>query len=75
MSLSPYPPRGPRTYLLPARRTINDEIKKTQDWLEEFGATAEIADLDEQREALQAIVSPITSKIVRPPTPRLSDLF
>ncbi|KAL8286428.1 hypothetical protein RQP46_004445 [Phenoliferia psychrophenolica] len=45
------------------KKTINDEIKKTQDWLEEFGATAEIADLDEQREALQAVVSPITSKI------------
>ena len=53
------------------KKTINDEIKKTQDWLEEFGQTAEIADLDEQREALQAIVSPITSKIVRPAAHRL----
>ncbi|KAM0754768.1 Cro r II [Meredithblackwellia eburnea MCA 4105] len=45
------------------KKTINDEIKKTQDWLEEFGASADVSDYDEQREALQAVVSPITSKI------------
>lgn len=45
--------------------TLNDEIKKSQDWLEEFGSSASAEDYDEQREALQAIVSPITSKLVR----------
>lgn len=53
--------------------TLNDEIKKSQDWLEEFGSSASAEDYDEQREALQAIVSPITSKLVRSlllPVPR-----
>nr|WKJ30262.1 Hsp-5 [Glaciozyma antarctica PI12] len=45
------------------KKTINDEIKKSQDWLEEFSSSAAAEDLDEQREALQAIVSPITSKL------------
>lgn len=44
--------------------TLNDEIKKSQDWLEEFGSSASAEDYDEQREALQAVVSPITSKLV-----------
>ncbi|ORY74330.1 heat shock protein 70 family [Leucosporidium creatinivorum] len=43
--------------------TLNDEIKKSQDWLEEFGSSASAEDYDEQREALQAVVSPITSKL------------
>lgn len=47
------------------KKTINAEIKKSQDWLEEFGASAASEDYDEQREALSAIVTPITSKVVR----------
>lgn len=46
------------------KKTVNDEIKKSQDWLEEFSATATAEDYDEQREALQSVVSPITSKVV-----------
>lgn len=45
------------------KKTIMDETKKSQTWLEENGPTASAEDFDEQREALQAIVSPITSKL------------
>lgn len=56
------------------KKTLNDEIKKTQDWIEEFGsgASATAEDFDEQREALQAAVAPITSKIVSAETVLLS---
>ncbi len=43
--------------------TLNDELKKAQDWLEEFGPSATAEDLQEQQEQLQAVVSPITSKL------------
>jgi len=43
--------------------TLNDEIKKAQDWLEEFGPSATAEDLQEQQEQLQSVVSPITSKL------------
>lgn len=45
------------------KKTILDEIKKSQTWLEENGPSASAEDFDEQREALQAVVSPITSKL------------
>lgn len=50
-------------YLPHSISTINDELKKAQDWLEEFSSSANAEDFDEQREALQAVVSPITSKL------------
>ncbi|SCV71264.1 BQ2448_2852 [Microbotryum intermedium] len=43
-------------------KTLNAELKKSQDWLE-ANAEASVEDLTEQLEALQAVVSPITSKI------------
>ncbi|GAA5867241.1 hypothetical protein JCM5296_002802 [Sporobolomyces johnsonii] len=45
------------------KKQIEAEIKKTESWLEEFGASAQNEDFDEQREQLQAAVAPITSKI------------
>ncbi|GAA6028105.1 hypothetical protein JCM8097_001873 [Rhodosporidiobolus ruineniae] len=45
------------------KKEIEAEIKKASDWIEEFGASADAADFDEQREQLQAAVAPITSKI------------
>ncbi|GJN87270.1 hypothetical protein Rhopal_000218-T1 [Rhodotorula paludigena] len=45
------------------KKTIEDELKKGQEWIEEFGASASAEDFDEQREALQAAVAPITAKI------------
>lgn len=45
------------------KKTINSEIKKAQEWLDDNTTTATAEDFDEQREALQAVVSPITSKL------------
>ncbi|GAA5855948.1 hypothetical protein JCM8547_000426 [Rhodosporidiobolus lusitaniae] len=45
------------------KKEIEAEIKKATEWLDEFGASASAEDLDEQREALQAAVAPITAKI------------
>ncbi|MBW0472167.1 hypothetical protein O181_011882 [Austropuccinia psidii MF-1] len=45
------------------KKTIQAEIKKAQDWLDENTQTASAEDFDEQREALQAVISPITSKL------------
>ncbi|KAI8460432.1 glucose-regulated protein [Phakopsora pachyrhizi] len=45
------------------KKTIQDELKKAQTWLDENTATATSEDFDEQREALQAVISPITSKL------------
>jgi heat shock protein 5 len=47
------------------KKTLLAEIKKGQDWLDSEGSTASTEEIDEQREAIQAVVSPITSKIVR----------
>ncbi|BGP14433.1 hypothetical protein JCM10213_004556 [Rhodosporidiobolus nylandii] len=44
-------------------KAIEAELKKATEFLDEFGATATAEELDEQREALQAAVAPITSKI------------
>lgn len=46
------------------KKDIEAELKKAQDWLDEYSASASVEDFDEQREALQAAVAPITSKIV-----------
>ncbi|GAA5821403.1 hypothetical protein JCM11251_004606 [Rhodosporidiobolus azoricus] len=45
------------------KKEIQDELKKATDWIEEFGGSASAEDFDEQREALQAAVAPITAKI------------
>ncbi|GAA5997193.1 hypothetical protein JCM5350_000106 [Sporobolomyces pararoseus] len=45
------------------KKEIEAELKKAQDWLDEYSASASVEDFDEQREALQAAVAPITSKI------------
>ncbi|KAH8913626.1 heat shock protein 70, partial [Atractiella rhizophila] len=45
------------------KQTILDEIKEVQDWMEEDGATASASDFEEKLQALQAVVSPITSKL------------
>jgi len=45
------------------KKTILDEIKDVQDWLESEGPTASGEDFDEKREQLQAAVSPITAKV------------
>ena len=45
------------------KKQIEDEIKKAQEWVDDNGATASAEDFDEQREALQAAVAPITAKI------------
>lgn len=45
------------------KKTLQNEIKKAQEWMDQNTATATAEDFDEQREALQAIVSPITSKL------------
>ncbi|GAA5825758.1 hypothetical protein JCM5353_001415 [Sporobolomyces roseus] len=45
------------------KKDIEAELKKAQDWLDEYSASASVEDFDEQREALQAAVAPITSKI------------
>lgn len=45
------------------KKTIQDEIKKAQTWMDENTTTATAEEFDEQREALQAIISPITSKL------------
>ncbi|GAA6061656.1 hypothetical protein JCM10212_002533 [Sporobolomyces blumeae] len=45
------------------KKEIEAELKKAQDWLEEYSASATVEDFDEQREALQAAVAPITAKI------------
>ncbi|POV97558.1 hypothetical protein PSTT_14957 [Puccinia striiformis] len=39
------------------------EIKKAQEWMDENTTTATAEEFDEQREALQAVISPITSKL------------
>jgi len=45
------------------KKTILAEIKKGQDWLEDEGKTASPEDIDEKREEIQAVISPITAKI------------
>lgn len=45
------------------KKTILAEIKKGQDWLEEEGKTASPEDIDEKREEIQAVISPITAKV------------
>ncbi|GAA5898609.1 Hsp70 family ATPase KAR2 [Sporobolomyces salmoneus] len=45
------------------KKELEAELKKAQDWLDEYSASASVEDFDEQREALQAAVAPITSKI------------
>ncbi|KAK4058467.1 ATPase with role in protein import into the ER [Microbotryomycetes sp. JL221] len=45
------------------KKTLNDEVKKAQDWLDEFGQSATIDDIQEKKEEFQAAVAPITSKI------------
>ncbi|GAA6009300.1 hypothetical protein JCM11491_004265 [Sporobolomyces phaffii] len=45
------------------KKDLEAELKKAQDWLDEYSASASVEDFDEQREALQAAVAPITSKI------------
>lgn len=44
------------------KKTVLEEIKKGQEWLDANGATASVEEIDEQREALQAIIGPITAK-------------
>ncbi|GAA5891385.1 hypothetical protein JCM6882_004678 [Rhodosporidiobolus microsporus] len=45
------------------KKEIEAELKKATDWIDEFGASASAEDFDEQREALQAAVAPITAKV------------
>jgi heat shock protein 5 len=45
------------------KKTIQDAIKETLDWLEENGQTANKEDLEEQKEKLSAVANPITSKL------------
>jgi len=45
------------------KKTILAEIKKGQDWLEDEGKSASPEDIDEKREEIQAVISPITAKI------------
>ncbi|KAI9617863.1 hypothetical protein H4Q26_012727 [Puccinia striiformis f. sp. tritici PST-130] len=45
------------------KKTIQAEIKKAQEWMDENTTTATAEEFDEQREALQAVISPITSKL------------
>lgn len=45
------------------KKQLDDELKKAQEWLDDNAATAAAEDFDEQREQLQAVVAPITSKI------------
>ncbi|GAA5974187.1 hypothetical protein JCM11641_003314 [Rhodosporidiobolus odoratus] len=45
------------------KKEIEAEIKKAQDFIDEYAATASAEDLDEAREALQSAVAPITAKI------------
>lgn len=45
------------------KKTILAEIKKGQDWLEDEGKTASPEDIDEKREEIQAVISPITAKV------------
>jgi endoplasmic reticulum chaperone BiP len=40
-----------------------DAIKETQSWLDQNSATATSEELEEQKEKLTEIVSPITSKL------------
>ncbi|KAM0755968.1 heat shock protein 70 [Meredithblackwellia eburnea MCA 4105] len=44
------------------KKSINEEIKIAQNWLEEFGSAASGDDLQEQHEDFMAKISPITSK-------------
>ena len=44
------------------KKTILDAVKEKMDWLESNGATATSEDFDEQRDEIQAIISPITAK-------------
>jgi len=45
------------------KKTILAEIKKGQDWLEGEGKSASTEEIDEKREEIQAVISPITAKI------------
>ena len=45
------------------KKTIQAEIKKAQEWYDANTTTATAEEFDEQREALQAVISPITSKL------------
>ncbi|CAG8713078.1 13156_t:CDS:1, partial [Acaulospora colombiana] len=45
------------------KTTIKDAVKKSLEWFDENSNTATKEDFDEKREELQAIVSPITSKL------------
>jgi heat shock protein 5 len=45
------------------KKTLLEEIRTRQDWLDANAATASLDELEEQREAFQAVVSPITSKL------------
>lgn len=45
------------------KKLIEDELRKATEWIDEHGAAAAAEDFDEQREALQAAVAPITAKI------------
>ncbi|GAA5934044.1 Hsp70 family ATPase KAR2 [Sporobolomyces koalae] len=45
------------------KKELEQELKKAQDWLDEYSGSASVEDFDEQREQLQAAIAPITSKI------------
>jgi heat shock protein 5 len=45
------------------KKTIKEAVKKVEDWLIEHSNSATKEDFDEQREELQSIVNPITSKL------------
>lgn len=45
------------------KKEILDKVKSTLDWIDENAATATKEDFDEQREGLEAVVNPITSKL------------
>ncbi|PVG00682.1 heat shock protein 70, partial [Serendipita vermifera] len=45
------------------KKKLNDVIKDTTDWIDEKGSSSTFEELEEKLQAVQAIVSPITSKI------------
>ncbi|KIM27079.1 hypothetical protein M408DRAFT_330220 [Serendipita vermifera MAFF 305830] len=45
------------------KKTLNAIVKETGDWIDENGASATVEELEEKLQAVQGVVSPVTSKI------------
>eukprot|EP00871_Galdieria_phlegrea_P004149 jgi/Galph1/4735/GphlegSOOS_G3324.1 len=45
------------------KETIRDAIRDAQEWLDDFGSTAELEELEQQKKELEDICSPIIAKV------------